>query len=370
MCTDDKTLMEQFARDGSDQAFTALVSRHLPFVYSVALRKLNGDAHLAEDATQLVFTNLARKAASLPSNTVLAGWLHRDTCYTALEILRKEKRRRAREDQAIAMDQTSPQESSALWEQICPWLDEILRKLNRTDRDALLLRYFEQRTLAEIGERLGFGESGASRRISRALEKARVLLAKRGVVTSAGALSLALMAHALPAAPPAIVASIAGTSLASAAIPAASTSTIAQIIMASLKLKVGIAAALGVALLVPVLVTQHVRERHARTVQATQRETVEHLNSMGRQVLALIMFAGNNDDKLPSSLEEIGLPDDQYELVFHGPLPKNLQERAATPIIREKQPWLNDRGTWARAYGYADGHSVVLVEQGNQVAGR
>jgi hypothetical protein len=52
---------------------------------------LHGDVHLAQDVTQLVFTNLARKAHTLSSKVILAGWLHCDTCYTVLEIMRNRR---------------------------------------------------------------------------------------------------------------------------------------------------------------------------------------------------------------------------------------------------------------------------------------
>jgi len=101
---DDRQLLRRYAKDGSEAAFGELVARHVNLVYSAALRRTGGDAHLAQDVAQLVFTDLARKARSVPENVVLAGWLHRATRYAAAQLLRTERRRAAREQEAVTMN--------------------------------------------------------------------------------------------------------------------------------------------------------------------------------------------------------------------------------------------------------------------------
>src|SRR5438445_9720749 len=109
---DDQQLLQQYARERSESAFGELVTRHIDLVYSAALRVVNGDAHFAQDVTQTVFIDLARKARSLPRGVVLAGWLHRHTCYAAATAVRTERRRRTREQTAMEMraleDTTEP----------------------------------------------------------------------------------------------------------------------------------------------------------------------------------------------------------------------------------------------------------------------
>src|SRR4051812_22360133 len=95
MVMDDQQLLARYAHEGSQEAFAELVRRHLSLVYSAALRQVRA-SQLAEDIAQMVFANLARKAKSLPGHVVLAGWLHRDTRFTALDILRAERRRQTR----------------------------------------------------------------------------------------------------------------------------------------------------------------------------------------------------------------------------------------------------------------------------------
>jgi len=246
---DDLALLRRYAMDGSDDAFGQLVEQRLSLVYATALRLSGGNAPLAQDAAQLVFTNLARRAAALCAKSSaappLSGWLHRDTYFTTLELLRQERRRRAREQEAATMNELDRLSSADEWELIRPLLDEALQKLEPLDRAALLLRFFERRSLAEVGECLGFGESGASRRISRALEKLRRLLARRGVTTPAAALSLILSTRAWEAAPAGLASRLAQASLAAAAAP----STLAPLaFMASTKLKMGALALAGLLL--------------------------------------------------------------------------------------------------------------------------
>src|SRR5688572_15017061 len=101
---EDSELLRRYAQTGAQDAFAELVRRRVGLVYSVALRRTHGDRHRAEDATQAVFTDLARKAAALSHLPVLAGWLYRSAQFAAAGLVRAEQRRLAREQEAYLME--------------------------------------------------------------------------------------------------------------------------------------------------------------------------------------------------------------------------------------------------------------------------
>jgi len=205
----DRKLLEQFARAGAENAFAALAARHVNLVYSAALR-FTGDAHLAEEATQAVFIILARKAGGISSRVVLSGWLYQTARLASANIVRENHRRRQREQQAYMESTLNPPEpdSGEAWKQIAPVLDDAIISLRAADRDAILLRYFENKPLAEVGVALGVSEDAARVRVHRALEKLRHLLSKEGATLGATVIAGALGAHSVQAAPAAVAASL------------------------------------------------------------------------------------------------------------------------------------------------------------------
>jgi hypothetical protein len=97
--TSNSELLRRYAATGSEAAFAELVQRHVNLVYSAALRQVNGDAHLAQDVAQTVFTDIARKAASLSRHNTLTGWLYTSAHFAAAKIVRTENRRQAHESE-------------------------------------------------------------------------------------------------------------------------------------------------------------------------------------------------------------------------------------------------------------------------------
>lgn len=217
--TDDNTLLRRFALEGDDAAFTEIVRRRIDFVHNVALRRMGGDTHLAYDVAQLVFQDLARKAGRLSRHPFLTSWLYTSTRYAAAQTVRTQARWKENQNKAQAMENLlSPSHASEPdWDQLRPVLDRTLDELPEKDRLAILLRYFEGRSLAEVGSRLGLAENAARMRVERALEKLRLRLARRGIVSTAAALGLTLAAQPVVRVPMEMATAVAGSSIAGVA---------------------------------------------------------------------------------------------------------------------------------------------------------
>ncbi len=250
---DDTELLRRYAANRVEDDFAELVRRHLNLVYSAALRQLNGDAHLAQDVTQLVFADLARKAATVANHRVLAGWLFTSTRFAAAKAVRGEQRRRAREAEAQLMEELiSPDDPAARldWARVRPVLDEVLGELGDADREAILLRFFEGRDFASVGAKLSVNDNTARMRVERALDKLRTQLARRGVTSTSAALAAALANQAVVAAPVGLAAAVTGAAIAGGGTATATTAAgggLVATFMSMSKLHVGITSALAVA---------------------------------------------------------------------------------------------------------------------------
>ena len=300
--------LREYVATGSDQAFGQLVARHFDLVYSAALRVVAGDAHLAQDVAQTVFTDLARQAAGLPAGVVLGGWLYRHTCFAAAKAVRTEKRRRARERQA--MDLKEQNEGAAVelaWQQLAPVLEEAMRQLNETDRDALVLRYFEHQTFRGVGDALGTSEDGARKRVDRALDRLRIFFGGRGLTVSATLLAEVLNSQAVVSAPVGMAASVSAAALAGAAAGGGGISVTLYKIMLITKTKLAggaVLAALAATIVIQSQNTARLRaEQQALTAQIAQLQA-------DREAAAKPVVAA------PPVAEPAGLsPDQQRELL-------------------------------------------------------
>jgi RNA polymerase sigma factor (sigma-70 family) len=222
--TDDAQLLDRYAAGKSEAAFAALVQRHLDFVYGCALRRSGGDVHLTQDVVQQVFVVLARQAATLVRHPALTAWLFTTTRNIAAETVRRDRRRRLREQEAELMREiATTNDPRPDWDQLRPAIDQALSELSERDRQAVLLRFFEGRTFADVGARLRLNENAARMRVDRALDKMHALLVRQGVTSSTAALALALANQPAVAAPAGLATLVVSTVLSSgaAAAPAA-----------------------------------------------------------------------------------------------------------------------------------------------------
>jgi RNA polymerase sigma factor (sigma-70 family) len=215
--TTDPELLRRYLEDNDESAFAELVQRHLGLVYSVALRRVGGDAQLAEDVAQNVFADLARKAASLIERPALSGWLYGSAHVASAAIVRRERRRKTHETEAHLMQTIlSASEPNADWTHLRPVIDDAIIALKEEEREAIALRFFEQRSFPEVGAALRVTEDAARKRVDRALDKLRTLLERRGVRSTAGALALTLAAISVSSVPVALAGKIAHHAVAQA----------------------------------------------------------------------------------------------------------------------------------------------------------
>jgi len=278
--TPDSELLREFAGTNSQEAFAELVKRHVNLVYSAALRQVNGDAHLAQDVAQTVFTDLARKAGTLVQRETLTGWLYTSAHFAAAKMVRGESRRRDREEKFMreSANENVPEVGRVTpcapdWEIIRPDIDDAMHELKEVDREAILLRYFENQPFIQVGAKLGLNENAARMRVERATGKLREILTKRGIPT-ASALASVISANAVQMAPANLAATLTTASLATAG---TGTITFLQIMTATkIKLAIG---ALIVAGATTAFVIQHQAQEKLRADNAALAQQLAQLQT-------------------------------------------------------------------------------------------
>ena len=285
----DAQLLRDYAAHGSEPAFVGIVARHTDLVYSAAWRQ-TGSPELAREIAQTVFADLARKARALAvgltPDASLIGWLYRSTRYEVLTVLRDERRRQAH--QRLVMEHFNPTADPAPdWQQIAPVLDEAMAELGDADREAVLLRYFQNHDFHAVGRALGVSDDAAQKRVSRAVERLRESLAQRGVTLGAQGLVVVLAANAVQAAPAGLSAALAAAALGGTTVLTTATATVGKAIAMTTTQKVLVTAALAAA-----VGTGIYEAREASTLRA-EVETLRQ-QSIGQ----IQQLTGERDDSL------------------------------------------------------------------------
>lgn len=191
-------LLADFREHRSEAAFAGIVRQYSTMVFSVARRRLS-DAALAEECTQEVFIRLVGAVSKLEDEPALIAWLHATAHRVAIDRWRTESRRRAREEKAVQLMNLDSESRDLRWQDLAPVLDEALEHLNASDRQAVLLRYFQSQSLREVGRALGLSEDAAKMRLRRALVRLQRILGRRGITCSAALLTLLIQQNAVEA---------------------------------------------------------------------------------------------------------------------------------------------------------------------------
>jgi RNA polymerase sigma factor (sigma-70 family) len=203
----DVELLREYAERRSEEAFASLVSRYSGLVFSVAARRVQ-NTQIAEEVTQGVFLLLARKARKISRQAVVSGWLFQAARFVSADITKAEARRKIREHEVAQMDLNQDLGEGVDWEALTPLVDDSIGKLKPTERNAILLRFFERKNYPEMGQILGISEEAARKRVDRAVEKMRGFFAARDVAISGVALASALEIHLAQSAPQALAATV------------------------------------------------------------------------------------------------------------------------------------------------------------------
>ncbi|HEY2329822.1 MAG TPA: sigma-70 family RNA polymerase sigma factor [Verrucomicrobiae bacterium] len=276
---DDLKLLREYAANNSETAFDALVSRRVNFVYSAALRQVQ-NPNLAEEITQAVFIILAQKAGKISDKTILTGWLFKTTRFAALAHIRAAAKRSWRtailEKEFQMQSEIQSAAPDPLWEKMSPLLDEALAALGETDRQAVLLRFFENKSLAEVGNFLGIGEDTARKRVSRALEKLHRHFGRRGVTSTTAIIAGTISVNSVQAAPLTLAKSVTAVAIAKGTVASTSTLTLikgALKIMAWAKVKTAGVIAISTLLVagVGVETAKRLQEQQERSQEQRQR---------------------------------------------------------------------------------------------------
>jgi RNA polymerase sigma factor (sigma-70 family) len=340
--TSDLDLLGRFVREKSQDAFTALVQRHVNLVYSAALRQVRSP-QLAEEITQSVFADLACDAGKFsgagfqPANSVIP-WLYAITRRTAIDTIRKESRRQLREQIAVEMnDMNATAQSgtgvSPVWTDIEQHLDDAMAALDETDRSAILLRYFENKTLREVGEALGTNDDAAQKRVSRAVERLREFFSKRNVTIGASGLAVLISANAVQSAPIGLAVTIsAAVVLAGTAVSTSTVITTTKAIAMTTLQKTAITAVLAAA------VGTGIFEAHQAAQLHNQVQTFQHQQApLGEQIQELQAQHKKDTNTIAWLNEELTRKDkNNYELLKLRGEASQMQATAQEPERRRR----------------------------------
>ncbi len=239
----DRELLTSYAATGSQEAFGELVGRHADKVYSTCRRVL-GDGHAAEDASQAVFLVLARKARDLSPRTVISGWLFLAARKSALSLRKKLGCRARHELEAATMRRrTEKTTEKALWNRVEPRLDDLLAGLPRRQREAVVLYYLDGKSRPEVAREMACPQSTVSTLVSRGLDRLRAKLSRQKVAVPAVVLAGFLGEQAVVPAPASLAASVQAAAFGQAAASPAAASLAGGMVKAMALAKVKVAAA-------------------------------------------------------------------------------------------------------------------------------
>lgn len=269
MAENEIVLLERFANNGDAEAFSEIVRRHAGLVYGSCLRVLE-DKTRAADVVQETFFQLLRQAGQITGS--VPSWLHRVATRKAIDVVRRDSRRRRREARYAAnkLHQTDK------WEHISGYVDEVLDELDDETREILIKHFFQGRTTTDIAAEEGISQPTVSRRVESGVEQLRTKLHNRGILVGVAALGSLLAQSAVEAAPalvlqelgkmalvgiPAAASGVGSATTASASAVGTGAKAVGGGVLAGVKAKVVTAAAVAAVGVGGVVTYKHVTEQ-------------------------------------------------------------------------------------------------------------
>lgn len=311
MSETQKALWSRFLKKADPEAFSEIVRQNAGLVYGVCLRILQ-DEDKAADAVQETFFQLLRSGGQITGS--ISGWLHRVAASKAVDRIRRDSLRKEHEKQYSFQ----PPIQVESWQQLSPFVDEELNKLDEQTREVLILHFFAGKTTRVISREMGISQSTVSRRIEAGLDQLRRRLTSRGLLITSAALGGLFVQNAVQAAPAALAAElgkmalVAGTGAAGVSGTAAASTgkTAAEGILACIKAK-AVAAAAVAAVGVGTVVTYHhmsqPRSEETPAVQSVQERSTPR--PRGPYRTGLTVPSGSNILYIERDTETLAVPE-------------------------------------------------------------
>ena len=193
----DTELVEQFLQKRESCVLEILFRRHGPLVQGVCNRTLSRPQD-REDVFQATFLVLLEKMHSIRKRASLGSWLYGVTLRLVYQARRENRKHRGQpgvaEAEAVPSEEVQGQELGQI-------LDEEINRLSKHHRDVILLCHVEGRTTEEAATTLGCPVGTIKSRLSRAREKLRQRLQRRGVSLHSQGLPVLLIPEMLSSAP-------------------------------------------------------------------------------------------------------------------------------------------------------------------------
>ena len=180
MSLNDLDLIDEI-RAGSQAAFDSLIRRHEHFVFRIAYSYV-GDSDSALDIAQNVFIKVHRNLDAFHGRSTFSTWLTRITQNESVSWLRSQKRHSGHLEITPKNEPTLQpvQEQSIVHRERSKDLLAEVHQLNPQQQRAVLLRYFENMPVREIGEVLNCSEGQVKSLLFRGLKVLRKRLPRQG----------------------------------------------------------------------------------------------------------------------------------------------------------------------------------------------